>query len=450
MSFFLKLMNTTSAHKTFVPLSENDWKTEMNNTMSRYLVIGTIIAIILNPVFAVVDYYTASDHWVQFLGIRLLVTAILVTCLLNKKLMYEKTHLAGMIILSSVVLQDAWFFSLSPKESLPQVSLAYLADFVGAGMVLMWTPVMALAFMVGFMAVNYLFFNINSTIPAGEYLLDGGLLLLAGAAFSMAMVVFRYQSVKSMMISRLELLKSNEWMAVQNEIIEEKSAELQKSNNRLREFAYIVSHDLKAPLRGIRNIASWIREDCGHSINETGHMHLQLLDKQIVKMENLIRAVLEYSKSGTVGKAVEWINLDDLIRDVVEMVQIDANTRFTIRTKVPEMKGTRVVISQVLQNLLSNSVKHNKKQIKEVEIEVIDEGEHVRFMVADNGPGIAPEDHDKIFDLFQNLRNSVDYDSSGVGLAVARKMIEENGGAMWLDSAPGQGARFYFSIPKPA
>ncbi len=71
-------------------------------------------------------------------------------------------------------------------------------------------------------------------------------------------------------------------------------------------------------------------------------------------------------------------------------------------------------------------------------------------MVADNGPGIAPEDHDKIFDLFQNLRNSVDYDSSGVGFAVARKMIEENGGAMWLDSAPGQGARFYFSIPKPA
>lgn len=416
--------------------------------MSKYLNIGTLIAIILNPLFAVVDYMTVGDMWIQFLFIRIIVTCIHLFVFFNKDLMNDKPMKAGVIILSTVVIQDAWFYSFTPQETFTQVSLAYLADFVGAGMVLLWAPLVALVFLAGFIAVNVFFFSLNSTLNVPEVMFEGGLLLLAGAAFSMAMVVFRYNSVRSMLQSKMELIKSNEWMAVQNEIIEEKSAELQKSNNRLKEFAYIVSHDLKAPLRGIRNIASWIREDCGSTLNESGHMHLQLMDKQIQKMENLIKAVLEYSKSGIAKNSHEWINLDDLIRDVVEMVEIDANTRFTIRSKVPEMKGTKVVISQVLQNLLSNSVKHNKKLVKEVEVEVTEDGNQVRFMVSDNGPGIASSDHEKVFDLFQNLRANTDYESSGIGLAVARKLIEESGGKMWLVSEPGKGARFYFSVPK--
>jgi len=416
--------------------------------MSKYLYIGTIIAIILNPLFAIVDYMTVDDLWIQFLIIRLLVTSVHLLVFFNRELMNSNPLKAGFIILSTVMVQDAWFYSFTPQETFTQVSLAYLADFVGAGMVLLWSPVIAFAFLAGFIGINAVFFIMNSTLTLPVIMFEGGLLLLAGAAFSMAMVVFRYHSVKSMLISKMELIKSNEWMAVQNEIIEEKSAELQKSNNRLKEFAYIVSHDLKAPLRGIRNIAAWIKEDCGQSLNETGHMHLQLMDKQIQKMENLIKAVLEYSKSGIAKNSAEWINLDDLIRDVVEMVEIDANTRFTIRLRVPEMKGTKVVISQVLQNLLSNSVKHNKKMVKEVEVEVTEDGNQIRFMVSDNGPGIAISDHEKVFDLFQNLRANTDYESSGIGLAVARKLIEESGGKMWVESDSGKGARFYFSVPK--
>jgi signal transduction histidine kinase len=443
-------MQSYNNRREFKPLAAHHWQLEMNKIMTKYLSIGALIAIILNPLFAIVDYMTVADLWVQFLVIRIFVTAIHIAVYFNKNLMNEQPLKAGVIILATVVVQDAWFYSFTPQLTFTQVSLAYLADFVGAGMVLLWSPVIALAFLIGFVAVNAIFFSLNSTMILPDIMFEGGLLLLAGAAFSMAMVVFRYHSVKSMLISKMELIKSNEWMAVQNEIIEEKSAELQKSNNRLKEFAYIVSHDLKAPLRGIRNIAGWIREDCGATLNETGHMHLQLMDKQIQKMENLIKAVLEYSKSGVAKNSSEWINLDDLIRDVVEMVEIDANTRFTIRSKVPEMKGTKVVISQVLQNLLSNSVKHNKKMVKEVEVEVIEDGSQVRFMVSDNGPGIATTDHERVFDLFQNLRTNTDYESSGIGLAVARKLIEESGGKMWLDSEPGKGARFFFSVPKVA
>lgn len=443
-------MQPDNSHREYNNLSAQSWQSEINKIMTKYLSIGTLIAIILNPLFAVVDYMTVGETWVQFLLIRIFVTAILLYVFFNKEMMNNNPVKAGVIILSSVVIQDAWFYSFTPRETFTQVSLAYLADFVGAGMVLLWSPFVAVVFLAGFIGVNVLFFSLNSTLTMPEAMSEGGLLLLAGAAFSMAMVVFRYNSVRSMLQSKMELIRTNEWMAVQNEIIEEKSAELQKSNNRLKEFAYIVSHDLKAPLRGIRNIASWIREDCGSTLNETGHMHLQLMDKQIQKMENLIKAVLEYSKSGIAKNSHEWINLDDLIRDVVEMVEIDANTRFTIRSKVPEMKGTKVVISQVLQNLLSNSVKHNKKLAKEVEVEVTEDGNQVRFMVSDNGPGIAPSDHEKVFDLFQNLRANTDYESSGIGLAVARKLIEESGGKMWLVSEQGKGARFYFSVPKMA
>lgn len=204
---------------------------------------------------------------------------MLLWLVVNGKLIKEQPLKAGLIVLSVLVAQDGWLFSGTPRESLQQVSLAYLVDFVGAGMVLLWTPVIAVAFVAGFITMMYLFYSMNSEIPFNDFMVEGGLLVLAAVLFSMAMIVFRHQSVKSMLISRLELIKSNEWMAVQNEIIEEKSAELQKSNNRLTEFAYIVSHDLKAPLRGIKNIALWIREDCAGTLNDTALTHMALMDK---------------------------------------------------------------------------------------------------------------------------------------------------------------------------
>lgn len=440
-------MRTAPAKLTYQQLSSADWQPEMNRIMAKYLMTGTIIALVLNPIFGLVDFYTAETRMIEFMTIRTSVTVLLLWMVVNGKLIREQPLKAGLIVLSALVAQDGWFFSGTPRESLQQVSLAYLVDFVGAGMVLLWTPVIAVAFVACFISVMYLFYSMNSEIPFSDFMVEGGLLVLAAVLFSMAMIVFRHQSVKSMLISRLELIKSNEWMAVQNEIIEEKSAELQKSNNRLTEFAYIVSHDLKAPLRGIKNIAMWIREDCAGTLNDTALTHMALMDKQIIKMENLIKAVLEYSKTGTRRGNVEWIHLDSLIKDVIEMVDMDANTRFTISTKVPELKGTKIVISQVLQNLISNSVKHNKNEKKKVEIEVVETDGMARFMVADNGPGIAAIDQERIFDLFQNLRNSVDYDSSGIGLSVARKMIEENGGRMWLESEQGRGAKFYFTVP---
>ncbi len=427
-----------------------EWRTELNRISARYLTIGTVIAILLNPVFGVIDYITLHESWQHFMIVRVFVSFILVACVMNRKYILESPQQAGFIILSAIVTQDAYFYSMATRDIIQALSLSYMADFVGAGMVLLWNPVYAGLFLLYFLAVNIIFFSHHAHMDPMDFLTGGGMLVFAGAVFSMAMIVFRYHSVKSMIISRLELMKNNHWMAVQNEIIEEKSAALQKSNNRLKEFAYIVSHDLKAPLRGIRNIAMWIREDCAHSLNEEGNTHLQLMDKQIQKMENLIKAVLEYSKTGVSRNNYEWINLDEMIRDVIEMVEVDKRTSFKIKSDLIQIRGTRVVLSQVLQNLLSNSIKHNDKQFREVNIEVDETDRAFHFVVADNGPGIDPRYHQKIFDLFQTLSGNNDYESTGIGLPVAKKMIEEAGGDMWLESQTGEGSRFHFSIPKEA
>ena len=194
----------------------------------------------------------------------------------------------------------------------------------------------------------------------------------------------------------------------------------------------------------------WIHEDCGNSLNDTGITHLRLMDKQIQKMENLIKSVLEYSKSGVLRQHYEWINLDELIKDVIQMVEVDNRTNFQVKSQLLQIRGTRIVLSQVLQNLLSNSIKHNDKMMREVSIEVEENERVFHFVVADNGPGIDPKHHQKIFDLFQTLSSSNDYESTGIGLPVAKKMIEEAGGELWLESQTGQGSRFHFSIPKEA
>jgi len=416
--------------------------------MTKYLTIGTLIAIVLNPIFGLVDYMAMNEFWIHFMVIRISVTLLIAGVIFYKPLIQDRPLHAGFIVLTSIVTQDAYFFSHVTEASINQAALAYMADFVGASMVLLWPPALAILFLGVLVLVNIGFYNAYSEIPVDYFMSEGGLLVFAGSIFSMAMIVFRYHSVKSNLISKLELLKSNRWMAVQNEIIEEKSAELQRSNNRLKEFAYIVSHDLKTPLRGIKNLAAWIREDCGAVLSREGISHLELIDKQIIKMEQLIVAVLEYSKTGNTKSKTEWINLDDIIREVVETVEIDGSTRFNINTKVPAIKGTRIVISQVLQNLLSNSVKHNDKSDKWVNIEVKEDGDSVLFSIEDNGPGIDPAYHGKIFDLFQTLRSDEGYESTGIGLPVARKMVEESGGSMWVESKPGSGSVFYFSLPK--
>jgi signal transduction histidine kinase len=250
-----------------------------------------------------------------------------------------------------------------------------------------------------------------------------------------------------MIMVRKELERNNEWMQVQHGIIESKSAELQRSNQRLKEFAYIVSHDLKAPLRGINNIVGWLQEDCGAQLNSEGKSHLELLKKQVVKMEQLISNVLEYSKAESARRGPEWIDLDELVNELIESVGTDGRTVFNLKIGVARMQGTRIVVRQVLQNLVTNSIKHNDKITGRVEVEVKDLGEMLCFSVSDNGPGIHPDQAESIFEMFTTSGSADGYTNTGIGLPVAKKLVEESGGRLWVDKPGTAGARFCFTLP---
>ncbi|MFN5324380.1 MAG: sensor histidine kinase [Bacteroidota bacterium] len=419
---------------------------EFNRFAARYLRAGILIALVLNPLFGLLDYLTAPELFQQFMGIRLIVSGCFALMLAYLVKNNGKVLNIGFMVLSLVVIQDSWFFSHADLDDMQQMSLSFVADFVGAGLVLLWPIGLAFTFLLLLFGVNIFLYSLVSELTFGAFMANGGFLVAACAVFSMVMVVSRYYSLRAIMDSRAELLRSNKQMSLQNEIIRQKGIELQNSNSRLREFAHMVSHDLKTPLRGIRNLAGWMREDCSSQLNKEGRTHLDMMDRQIIKMENLIRDMLEYSKNGNLDSTQEWISLDDLIQEVIETVDVGRKTKFMVKSSVPVIKSTRLVVGQVLQNLLSNSIKHNDKQRAEVIISVSEEDGYVRFSISDNGPGIAPCDQSKVFRLFQTLGES-GYESSGVGLPVAKKMVEDSGGSIWIESERGCGAVFHFTLP---
>lgn len=424
------------------------WKSELEQLAAGYLLSGARIFAISSLLMAAAAVYFGVPARDSYFWFNLTAGLMLAAATAFPGWLRDNTEFAGFLVVSLIVVRDAWFLANSTPESIGLLSFACAAELAGVSLIFLWPMATAIAFLIMVLAVHTSWFMISGKMPFIAFLTGGGILVFSVAVFSTILMVIRFRTVRNMIESKLDLLRSNEWMATQNRIIEEKSAELQLSNNRLKEFAYMVSHDLKAPLRGVRNLAAWIREDFGQQLPEGVNTHLELMDRQIRKMEIMIRDVLDYAKEQAGNRKPEWIHLDELVNDVIELVNMDKSTKFTVESSVPEIQGTRIVISQVLQNLLTNSIKHNDKPKKEVSIRISGDTESVSFTVSDNGPGIDPLAHIEIFNLFHSLGDQSDGENTGIGLPVARKMVEEAGGRLWLESEPGKGSRFHFVLPR--
>jgi len=220
-----------------------------------------------------------------------------------------------------------------------------------------------------------------------------------------------------------------------------------KTNEELDQFAYIVSHDLKAPLRAIKNLAAWIGEDLGDDVDDAIKEHMGLMNNRVERMDSLIKAVLEYSRVGRVAVEIEEVDIQQLIKDVVSDIAPDKG----MSIKLPEMTGIiktkKILLYQVLLNLLSNATKYHDREQGQIEISVTDAGGMHEFVVQDDGPGIPQAYQDKVFGIFQTLQARDKVESTGIGLSIVKKIIEEQGGAIWLESE-GRGSRFVFTWPK--
>ncbi|HEU4583931.1 MAG TPA: GAF domain-containing protein [Polyangiaceae bacterium] len=225
-------------------------------------------------------------------------------------------------------------------------------------------------------------------------------------------------------------------------------SELDKSNRDLDQFAYVASHDLKAPLRGISNLSQWLEEDLGDAITPEGKEQLQLLRGRVQRMEGLINGILDYSRAGRKRSKVESISVQRLLADVVELCSPPPEARIEIAAGMPELRSERIPLQQVFSNLIGNALKHAKRSDPHVTVTVRDLGERYEFAVSDNGRGIAPEFHERIWGIFQTLEPRDSVESTGIGLSVVKKIVESKGGSAWVESREGQGATFRFTWPK--
>lgn len=232
--------------------------------------------------------------------------------------------------------------------------------------------------------------------------------------------------------------------------------ELQRSNEDLDSFAYIASHDLKEPLRGIHNYANFLMEDYEEVLDDDGIAKLQTLVRLTQRMEDLIDSLLHFSRLGRTELMWQTVNLDELVHQTIATLTIarpQNEVEFRIPQPLPSIKGDLAQVNELLTNLISNAIKYNDKASKWIEIGFIAGNEEdsdlypLTFYVRDNGIGILQEHLDKIFQIFRHLHGRDDFSGgTGVGLTIARKIVERHGGRIWVESTPAQGSTFYFTL----
>ncbi|MDH5680672.1 MAG: ATP-binding protein [Spirochaetota bacterium] len=230
----------------------------------------------------------------------------------------------------------------------------------------------------------------------------------------------------------------------QNQLV----SDLETANKDLQDFAYIVSHDLKAPLRAIGSLSSWIATDYADAFDDDGREQLDMLTNRVSRMHSLIEGILQYSRVGRVREKVIQVNVRQMIHDILDSLVIPPHIDIQVAEELPEIACEAIRLQQVFMNLVTNSINYMDKDKGKIKISCESKNGHYEFSVSDNGPGIDPKYHQKIFQIFQTLHRKDDIESTGVGLSIVKKIIETFGGQIWLESRPGEHTSFYFTIPK--
>jgi len=234
-------------------------------------------------------------------------------------------------------------------------------------------------------------------------------------------------------------------------LLQEKLLELQRSNDDLQQFAYVCSHDLQEPLRVISNYTQLLaKRYSGKVLDETADEFLEFTVDASKRMQGLINDLLTYSRVQTKGQELTEIDCKSVVEDALANLKVaidECGAKIDLGT-LPRVKGDNPQLIQVFQNLISNAIKFKSDQSPVVSIDCKEEGNYWLFEVRDNGIGFDLKYAERVFVIFQRLHSREVFPGSGIGLAVCKKIIERHGGRIWVETAPGKGAAFYFTMPK--
>jgi len=222
--------------------------------------------------------------------------------------------------------------------------------------------------------------------------------------------------------------------------------DLQKSNQELNDFAHVVSHDLKSPLRSMNTLVNWIKEDSKAFTSEEINSNFDMLLRRIDRMDLMINGILNYASIDKVDKVEKKIDLGVIVHDILDTIYIPDHFEVKIQKKLPIIKGDSYKLIQLFQNLISNAVKYSDKKKGIIKVDFVSKGKFWKFSVSDNGIGIPEKYQEKIFQIFQVLEESDD--STGVGLSIVKKVVDFYNGDVWVESKVSKGTTFYFTLPK--
>ncbi|CAM4366748.1 PAS domain-containing sensor histidine kinase [Zobellia nedashkovskayae] len=222
--------------------------------------------------------------------------------------------------------------------------------------------------------------------------------------------------------------------------------ELEQSNQGLQEYAHIVSHDLKSPLRSISALATWIQDDYKDVLDEAGQENLSLMQEKVASMDKLIHGILEYSTANNSALDNSKVDLNEVVESIKESIFIPEHVAVVVPETLPTILADRTKIHQLFQNILSNAVVHIEKEVGLVEVLFVENATHWQFSIKDNGVGIPKEYHKKIFEIFQSI--GANERSTGIGLSIVKKIIDRYEGEVWVESEKDLGTEFHFTIKK--
>lgn len=229
---------------------------------------------------------------------------------------------------------------------------------------------------------------------------------------------------------------------------EQLSRDLEASNQDLDQFAYAASHDLKAPLRGIASLSEWIEEGLAGKMGDETRQQMRLLRGRVHRLEALINGILSYSRASRVREKVERVDVGVLLHECRDLLAPPPEARILLAPGMPTVQAERVLLQQVFLNLMSNALKHAGRADVRIQVACADAGDFHDFTVKDDGPGIAPEYHERIWGMFQTLEARDKVEGTGIGLSVVKKLVETRGGRVSVESVPGAGATFHIYWPK--
>ena len=241
-----------------------------------------------------------------------------------------------------------------------------------------------------------------------------------------------------------------EMKKLERELVE-KTERLEASNKKLEEFSHVVSHDLKQPLRTIQAFSQFLLDDYLEALDDEGQEYLGRLKRSSERMKSLIDDLLKLSSIGTKREPMEKVDVGDLLTEVHEdLGALLSDVTLEMPTELPTVMANRTRLGELFGNLISNAVRYNDKDDMRIELDWEDRGTEVVFAISDNGMGIEERYRERIFELFERLSPEANPESTGAGLAICKRIVEEFGGRIWLDSKLGEGSTFYFSVPKHA